>query len=68
MADSRWRTVRVAFSVITDVIITSLYTVKDFSCVSKLPDFINNFTIHKYFSFYEGNLDSANKFKSMTPQ
>ena len=41
--------------------------VKDFFCVSKLLDFISHFTIYNYFSFYEGNLDSANKYKSMTP-
>ena len=57
-----------SFSIVNDVIMASLLLLKITYVCANFLDFFRHLTI-KYFSLYvyfEGNLDSANKFNNMT--
>ena len=68
--NSRWRMIAVPFKVINDVIITSLLLLKIIYVLANFLDFIwvltwSFYRFNVYF-YFEGNLDSTNKFNNMT--
>ena len=62
--------VPVPFQVINDVIMTSLLLLKIISVLANFLDFIwvltLSFSRFNVYVYFEGNLDSANKFNNMT--